>query len=53
MNEHLFFNGQRVIPPEGDGEVVDAVGDNIVVKLDNGATQIFPSNDLLDDNNTG
>jgi len=53
MNEHLFLNGQRVITPEGDGEVVDAVGDNIVVKLDNGATQTFPSNDLLDDNNAG
>ena len=53
MDEHLFLMGQRVITPEGEGEVVDAIGDNIVVKLDCGATQTFRSGDLQDDNSAG
>lgn len=53
MDEHLFLKGQRVITPEGEGEVVDAIGDNIVVKLDNGQTQTFPSDDLQDNNSAG
>lgn len=46
MSEHLFLKGQRVVSSEGIGEVIDAVGDKIVVKLDNGAMQTFPSNNL-------
>lgn len=53
MDEHLFLKGQRVITPEGNGEVVDAIGDKIVVKLDNGAAQTFLSDDLQDDNDAG
>jgi hypothetical protein len=53
MNEHIFLQGQRVITPKGEGEVVDAVGDKIVVKLDNGHTQTFPSDDLVDNNSAG
>lgn len=53
MDEHLFLMGQRVITPEGKGEVADAIGDKIVVKLDNGSTQTFPSGDLQDDNDAG
>jgi hypothetical protein len=53
MNEHLFLKGQRVITPGGEGEVVDAIGDNIVVKLDNGATQTFASGDVRDNNSGG
>ncbi|HEY9196813.1 MAG TPA: hypothetical protein VIM77_11125 [Mucilaginibacter sp.] len=53
MDEHLFLKGQRVITPEGHGEVVDAIGNNIVVKLDNGSTETFPSGDVEDDNNAG
>jgi hypothetical protein len=53
MNEHLFLKGQRVISPEGEGEVIDAVGDHIVVKLDNGETQTFASDQLTDDSNAG
>jgi hypothetical protein len=53
MDEHLFLKGQRVITPEGEGEVVDAIGDNIVVKLDSGQTQTFPSDDLQDNNSAG
>ena len=53
MDEHLFLKGQRVNSPEGKGEVVDAIGDNIVVQLDNGHTQTFPSGELQDDSNAG
>jgi hypothetical protein len=53
MNEHLFLKGQRVITPEGEGEVTDAIGDNIEVKLDSGETQTFPSDDLQDNNSAG
>jgi hypothetical protein len=53
MNEDRFLKGQRVITPAGEGEVVDAIGDDISVKLDNGTTQNFPSEDLQDDNSAG
>jgi hypothetical protein len=53
MDEHLFLKGQRVITPEGQGEVIDAIGDHIVVKLDKGATQTFASNDLQDNKSAG
>jgi hypothetical protein len=53
MDEHLFLKGQRVITPEGRGEVMDASGDNIIVKLDKGFTKTFPSGDLEDDNSAG
>ena len=53
MDEHLFLKGQRVITPEGEGEVVDAVGDKIEVKLDSGRTQTFTSDVLQDNNSAG
>ena len=53
MDEHLFLKGQRVISPQGEGEVIDAIGDKIVVKLDNGKTGTFPSGDLQDNNSAG
>ncbi|WP_186292770.1 hypothetical protein [Mucilaginibacter corticis] len=53
MDEHLFLKGQRVITPEGEGEVADAIGDKVVIKLDNGTTQTFSSNDVHDNNSAG
>ena len=53
MDEHLFLKGQRVITPEGEGEVIDAVGDNIEVKLDKGPTQTFSSENIQDNNSAG
>lgn len=53
MNEQLFLKGQRVVTPEGKGEVVDAIGDKIVVKLDKGTTETFASADIQDDSNAG
>ena len=53
MDEHLFLKGQRVITPEGEGEVEDAIGDKIIVKLDSGHTQTFASDELEDNNSAG
>jgi hypothetical protein len=53
MDEHLFLKGQRVISPGGKGEVIDAIGDNIVVQLDNGHTETYASDDLQDDSSAG
>jgi len=53
MNEQLFLKGQRVISPDGKGEVIDAIGDKIVVKLDDGQTETFPADQLQDDSNAG
>ena len=53
MNEQFFLKGQRVISPRGKGEVLDAVGDDIIVQLDNGETETFPAGQLLDDSNAG
>lgn len=53
MDEHLFLKGQRVITPMGEGEVADAMGDEIVVRLDNGQTETFPSDELTDNNSAG
>ena len=53
MDEHKFLYGQRVLTPSGEGEVVDTIGDKIVVKLDTGATEPFPSDDIQDNNSAG
>ncbi len=53
MDEHLFLKGQRVISVEGEGEVIDALGDKIVVKLDSGETQTFNSDELQDNSDAG
>jgi hypothetical protein len=42
-----------VISPEGEGEVVDAIGDKIDVKLDNGTTKTFYWDELTDNNDAG
>lgn len=53
MDEHLFLKGQRVITPQGEGEVTDAIGDRIEVKLDNGNTETFSSDEVTDNNDAG
>jgi hypothetical protein len=53
MDEHLFLKGQRVISPKGEGEVVDSIGNKITVKLDNGETEVFPSDELEDNSSAG
>ena len=53
MNEQLFLKGQRVDTPKGEGEVVDATGNEIEVKLDSGGTITFQSDEVEDNNSAG
>ncbi len=53
MDEHLFLKGQTVISPDGKGEVIDAIGDQIKVKLENGTTRTYLSDDLQDNSSAG
>jgi hypothetical protein len=53
MDEHLFLKGQRVISPDGEGEVVDTIGDYIKVKLDTGDIKDFMWDELTDNNDAG
>jgi hypothetical protein len=53
MDENLVLQGQRVITPDGKGEVTDATADEIVVKLDDGRSRTFCADDLTDDSNAG
>jgi hypothetical protein len=53
MNEHFFLKGQRVITPEGPGEVTDAIGNKIFVKLDKGLTKTFTPQEVHDDSDAG
>ncbi|WP_154402387.1 hypothetical protein [Mucilaginibacter endophyticus] len=53
MNERQFLKGQRVITPEGHGEVIDAIGEKVTVKLDNGTTATYAADDLQDNFSAG
>ena len=53
MDNPVLPKGQRVISPEGLGEVLETIGDKVVVKLDNGETATFPQDDLTDDSSAG
>jgi hypothetical protein len=47
------MKGRRVVTPDGHGEVVDEVGDNIEVKLDSGEVRTYSSEDVTDDSSAG
>jgi preprotein translocase subunit YajC len=53
MNGTALQKGQRVITPEGPGEVIEITGDEILVKLDSGQTKTFPSAEVEDDSSAG
>ncbi|PWK77208.1 hypothetical protein LX99_03018 [Mucilaginibacter oryzae] len=53
MNEQEFLKGQRVVTPDGQGEVTDAIGDKVTVKLDSGTDKVYPADDLQDDSSAG
>lgn len=47
------LKGQRVISPDGKGEVLETIGDKVVVKLDSGEIKTYLSDDIEDDSNAG
>ncbi|MGF7040318.1 hypothetical protein M2273_003578 [Mucilaginibacter lappiensis] len=53
MDSTFLPKGQRITSPDGSGEVVELIGDKVVVKLDNGSTVTFPSDQVEDDSNAG
>jgi hypothetical protein len=53
MESSALPKGQRITSPKGPGEVMEIIGDKIVVKLDSGATATFPSDDVEDDSSAG
>jgi hypothetical protein len=53
MANPALLKGQRVTSPEGPGEVLETIGDTVVVQLDNGTTSTFPSEDVSDESSAG
>ena len=49
----MKLKGQRVITPDGQGEVVECIGDDIEVKLNSGENKTYSSDDVEDDNSAG
>ena len=48
-----FEAGQRVITPDGEGEVVSVSGETIKVKLNSGTEKTYPADKLSDDSDAG
>ncbi|MBB6107726.1 hypothetical protein SAMN05421821_101358 [Mucilaginibacter lappiensis] len=51
--QYFLPKGQRVKTPEGSGEVVELIGDKVVIKLDNGSSTTFPADKVEDDSSAG
>jgi hypothetical protein len=49
----MNMKGQRIISPDGQGEVLEIIGDKVVVKLDSGEVRTYASADIEDDSNAG
>jgi len=48
-----FEAGQRVITPDGEGEVVSVSGETIKVKLNSGTEKTYAADKLSDDSDAG
>lgn len=53
MNNIALLKGQRITSPEGPGEVIEIIGDKVIIKLDNGETKTFVSEEITDDSSAG
>ena len=49
----IYQKGQRVITPHGEGFVEEIIGDEIIVKLENGEVKSFSAEQLEDDADQG
>ena len=49
----MNLKGQRVVSPDGQGEVLETTDDSVVVKLDSGEIKTYPSDDVEDDSSAG
>ena len=48
-----FEAGQRVITPDGEGEIIHVLGNEIKVKLNSGTEKTYPADKLSDDSDAG
>lgn len=53
MDNTALLKGQRITSPGGPGEVIETIGDKVVVKLDIGETSTYPSIVVGDDSDAG
>jgi len=44
---------QQVLTPEGEGRIIEIIGENITVKLNSGEEKTFREDELLDDSDAG
>jgi uncharacterized protein YueI len=52
-NKLMNLKGQRVVSPDGKGEILETIGDKVVVKLDSGEVRTYASGDIEDDSSAG
>lgn len=52
-NTKKFEAGQRVITPQGEGEILTAGSVNIEVRLDTGEVRSYTADQLSDDSDAG
>jgi hypothetical protein len=53
MENAAFPKGQRVTSPDGAGDVIEVIGEKIVIKLENGETRTYSVDDVVDDSSAG
>jgi hypothetical protein len=53
MGSTGLLMGQRITSPGGTGEVIETIGDKVVVKLDSGETNTYPDSEIVDNSSAG
>ena len=53
MDNTALLKGQRITSPAGPGEVIEIIGDKVVIKLDTGETNTYPSANVEDNSSAG
>ncbi len=48
-----FVPGQRVITPDGEGEIIHVLGNEIKIKLNSGTIKSYSGDKLSDDSSAG
>jgi hypothetical protein len=51
--KNKFEAGQRVITPDGEGEVVEVMSNGVKVRLNSGTVKTYPADKLSDDSDAG
>lgn len=51
--ETAFQKGQKVLTPEGEGLIIEVIGEDIIVKLNSGDEKSFVEDQIEDDSDQG